>query len=658
LANTNFLIFRTDGVNKWDFGSDGDDNLKVINVNTSNDIFEIDTTSDDFTFTSDIYGGNLKIDNITGNSGDLAIRCKSASNQLQLQKSDTNPIIVYDESVDLLTSNLNHSFVLGLKSNSVLPYSGTDISFNTLNIDSTDITGAEKMLYHDASKDLKELILSSNLTLGSGTLDTVQDIQTTSSPTFEKVNTVGTSTSNYRSTGSVVLQLRHINSSTNSIEPTQTWYRSLTSGTAGNGIGIQNRFWIENDTGSFCNGANVEVKLTDVTTGSCESQYRLEVIANGTLTKAISFDGQSDGSCITRIPDVVKMDTIVEDTVDNGVTLETLNFEDVNFSSAEKIMYHDASLVVKEISLSGNMSLSSGSLDTIQDIQTTSDVQFAQITCSGASTNELSTTTESVLDLKLNTGGTNDNLEMLSLYRNSSSTPESSFGCHINYYLENDNSEDIEATKLSSFYNNVVDSSESAQFDIDVISNGTLTNCLSIVGISGPSSNTYIRHHCYMPVVYNDTISSNVRDLEIDDNFQLGYQSSTLASKTNIETLKDIDFLNKVRVVKFNYRKKNNGEYTNEFYKEISFGSIAEELEKVNRSFCFYNKNGKLAGISYKKFIPILIKGYQDMKSKLDKQLLIIKMFKSKFEIQQKQINEQAKQIDNLYKHFSAIQKK
>lgn len=65
---------------------------------------------------------------------------------------------------------------------------------NTVNL---DYSSGSSLLYTDASKDIGDVTLSSNLSLTTGTLDTIQDIQTTSTPTFDEITATTQVNSDY-----------------------------------------------------------------------------------------------------------------------------------------------------------------------------------------------------------------------------------------------------------------------------------------------------------------------------------------------------------------------------------------------------------------------------------------------------------------------------
>lgn len=124
-------------------------------------------------------------------------------------------------------------------------------------------------------------------------------------------------------------------------------------------------------------------------------------------------------------------------------------------------------------------------------------------------------------------------------------------------------------------------------------------------------------------------IAQSGRTCILASNGSVGYLSSTRESKTNIESIKNIDFINQLNPVQFNYRIKNDeiNEYTDEFYDNLTYGFIADEVEKVNKELIFYNSDGTtLAGVDYNSMIAILTKAIQEQQAQIEElKALIIK---------------------------------
>ncbi|NBW15740.1 MAG: tail fiber domain-containing protein [Caulobacteraceae bacterium] len=119
-------------------------------------------------------------------------------------------------------------------------------------------------------------------------------------------------------------------------------------------------------------------------------------------------------------------------------------------------------------------------------------------------------------------------------------------------------------------------------------------------------------------VVYNNAPTGTLRTLYIGNgDYTIGGGSSIRSSKTNIENITDVSWLNNLNPVKFNYRKKNEeGQYIDEYYDELSYGLIAEDVEPINDLLCNYDVdedgNKKLIGIEYPRLIVPMLKLIQE----------------------------------------------
>jgi hypothetical protein len=114
--------------------------------------------------------------------------------------------------------------------------------------------------------------------------------------------------------------------------------------------------------------------------------------------------------------------------------------------------------------------------------------------------------------------------------------------------------------------------------------------------------------------------STSGRSLIVNSSGEIGYLVSTRESKSKIESIKNVDFINQLNPVQFNYRKKDNiaNTFTDELYDNITYGFIADEVEKVNKELVFYNIDGSLAGVEYNNMIAILTKAIQELKAEIN----------------------------------------
>jgi hypothetical protein len=99
---------------------------------------------------------------------------------------------------------------------------------------------------------------------------------------------------------------------------------------------------------------------------------------------------------------------------------------------------------------------------------------------------------------------------------------------------------------------------------------------------------------------------------------QMGSTSSTRESKIHINPITSVDYIMQLNPVSFYHRIQDTETrtYTDEYFDEIKYGFIADEVEKVNLDLVFYNENEdgtkKLAGVEYMSMIAVLTKAIQE----------------------------------------------
>jgi hypothetical protein len=117
---------------------------------------------------------------------------------------------------------------------------------------------------------------------------------------------------------------------------------------------------------------------------------------------------------------------------------------------------------------------------------------------------------------------------------------------------------------------------------------------------------------------YTNPVGGTTRDLYVRSDGRLGYLSSIRASKTNIVDLTNISWLNNLKPKAFNIRKKNDsGEYTDNYYDELEYGLIAEDVESVNKELCSYSSDNALEAVQYRKLVVPLLKAVQELTAKV-----------------------------------------
>lgn len=155
-------------------------------------------------------------------------------------------------------------------------------------------------------------------------------------------------------------------------------------------------------------------------------------------------------------------------------------------------------------------------------------------------------------------------------------------------------------------------------------SSGGGTDILSVENNSTVIFRITASENIYSIPTYSGTVGGTNRDLFIDDNGKIGYVSSIRESKQNIVTLEKVDWISDLRPVSYNYRKKNDsGEYTDDYYEEIEYGLIAEEVVQVNPELVFYDilddgTTKELRGVSYDKLIVPLLKKIQELELRIE----------------------------------------
>jgi hypothetical protein len=124
---------------------------------------------------------------------------------------------------------------------------------------------------------------------------------------------------------------------------------------------------------------------------------------------------------------------------------------------------------------------------------------------------------------------------------------------------------------------------------------------------------------------YNNTISDSPRTIYQGSGLGLGGISSVRASKKNIENIDNIDWIYQLNPVTFNYRKKDEeGNYTEENYKDLNYGLIAEDTAPIADFLINYNNkedgSKQMVGIEYSRLITPLLKAIQELNQKLQDQ--------------------------------------
>ena len=164
-----------------------------------------------------------------------------------------------------------------------------------------------------------------------------------------------------------------------------------------------------------------------------------------------------------------------------------------------------------------------------------------------------------------------------------------------------------------------------AEGSINLIQTGNYAGDLAFKLRNGSGSNDWQE---YMRILsngvvdiysaYTNPVGGTTRDLYVRSDGRLGYLSSIRASKTNIVDLTDISWLNNLKPKAFNIRKKNDsGEYTDNYYNELEYGLIAEDVESVNKELCSYSSDNALEAVQYRKLVVPLLKAVQELTARV-----------------------------------------
>jgi hypothetical protein len=98
-----------------------------------------------------------------------------------------------------------------------------------------------------------------------------------------------------------------------------------------------------------------------------------------------------------------------------------------------------------------------------------------------------------------------------------------------------------------------------------------------------------------------------------------GYNSSTRASKTNIQNLTDVSWLTNLEPVSFNFRKQDEGgNYIDDFHNETLIGLIADDAALVNSYIGIFSEDNKILGLHYDRLVVPMLKMLQDLKKEFD----------------------------------------
>jgi hypothetical protein len=124
--------------------------------------------------------------------------------------------------------------------------------------------------------------------------------------------------------------------------------------------------------------------------------------------------------------------------------------------------------------------------------------------------------------------------------------------------------------------------------------------------------------HIYSTITYGNPIAG--RNVYVTSAGQFGYLSSSIKHKLNVVDIASTDWLYDVRIVNFEYKKKDSD---NNFIEEADgitrSGIIAEELNLIKPDLVYKSDGGnEIDGVDYDQLIPVLIEVVQKQKAMID----------------------------------------
>lgn len=121
-----------------------------------------------------------------------------------------------------------------------------------------------------------------------------------------------------------------------------------------------------------------------------------------------------------------------------------------------------------------------------------------------------------------------------------------------------------------------------------------------------------------------DVVSLTPKAAYIGSGGEIGYTSSLLVNKANVEDMPDISWIDKLKPKTFEYRKRTaDGKYlkggvdTPETDGIRSYGLIAEDVYDVQPGMAYVSPAGVLEGVAYERLVPVLLKAVIDLRAEV-----------------------------------------
>lgn len=371
----------------------------------------------------------------TGAATDYILRSDSSGNATWVALSSLGVTSITGTTNQVIASASTGSVTLSLPQSIATASSPT---FAGLTVSGTT---ASTLIYSNASKALASVTLGSNLTLTTGTLDTIQAIGTGSSPTFNGLSLTGTMNMSGLTASQVVVTngsknfasypYSSANTASSIVSRNSVSYAYASSfvslATSNTATGTVTLTSLSTRTQIFSGGTgSATVVLPDAT--SMQSSIVFEIINNA--SGSITVNTSDSATLVTAVPGSHLLILLISNatsvgtwdyrwlvpkdnqfgssglrlygslTTSNGSTYNigasgtafaTGYFDNINISTstALTLTYFNGSKNLASASLGSNLTLISGTLDTIQAIGTDSSPTFAGLTVSGLTASQV-----------------------------------------------------------------------------------------------------------------------------------------------------------------------------------------------------------------------------------------------------------------------------
>ncbi len=419
-------------------------------------------------------------------------------------------------------------------------------------------------------------------------------------------------------------------------------------------------------------------------------------LTNGTEYMNLSA---SDLEILTNL----KVDSITESSLNNGVDVETVHFEDGNISTSGNITADIATIETLNIDhdTRPNLEIYDTSVDGYpmltmmnENAHGTSSLAFDSYNSTGTwkSSNSVSNYRlvhdNTVLRIQGNSG-TNQGTDITwknvwywgadSLVKHEGTIPQYSINQNSDIYPEicmysvshND------CALLFNAYYSGGDKSSSNDSSFKIHKDSDSIDIRYGTAVTGTVISWNTSFWCSdsgqvgIPACFGDTCSGGTT-LFIRSNGQLGTNTSLEESKANIIDLPDSDWIYSLSPIQFNYRKEEGEGWSDtKYYPEVEYGFLARAVKDLNPNMVYYkekrthnekcestthydekcicDKENQLRGIKYLNLIPILVKKIIEHKTLIDQ-------LQTQLNTEVKKTDLQQALLDNMLARISALE--